>query len=79
MQQSLFKQFQLFEVKMKNGNGKTIDDMKCLNCKLQKMVGAIDSHTWESFASEPLFVKNTFPISRAVNMLRISCARSWKQ
>jgi len=36
----------------------------------------INDHTWESFASEPLFVKNTFPISLAVNMLRISFARS---
>ena len=36
----------------------------------------INYHTWESFASEPLFVKNTLPISLALNMLRISFARS---
>jgi hypothetical protein len=45
MQKSLFKNFQLFAVKAKNSDSNTIDGIKGLNCKLQKTVGAINSHT----------------------------------
>ena len=41
------------------------------------LVSISSNHTCESFASEPLFVKNAFAIFFAVNMLRRSSARSW--